>query len=158
MTIAKFQTLSKAETALNKATKAIKAKDFLALFLPLFKKFPLFQAVTWVQYTPRFNDGDPCRFRMGDITPLVGSDPDSPGGQSVDLDEYDDQALMDMSHSELDGLYDQKAIDAIPEFEDEFWKAAGMISEDLSLAVFGDSVQVVITRSGVRSDDYDCGY
>ena len=37
-------------------------KDFPALLAPLFEKYPGVKNVRWTQYTPYFNDGDPCEF------------------------------------------------------------------------------------------------
>ncbi len=34
----------------------------------LFEEYPFLGAIAWAQYTPYFNDGDPCVFSTGEIT------------------------------------------------------------------------------------------
>lgn len=43
----------------------IKIKTSIAEFL---KKYPMIESVSWPQYTPGFNDGDPCYFTVGTPT------------------------------------------------------------------------------------------
>lgn len=46
-----------------------KAKTALSLeFKNFFKKYPEIEAIKWSQYTPYFNDGEPCEFGVGDVT------------------------------------------------------------------------------------------
>lgn len=35
-------------------------------FSTLFDKYPTLEAIRWEQYTPYFNDGDPCEFSVGE--------------------------------------------------------------------------------------------
>lgn len=45
----------------------VKIKDqFFNTFKQLFEKNPTVNLVYWSQYTPYFNDGDPCRFNVQD--------------------------------------------------------------------------------------------
>lgn len=39
-----------------------------------FEENPRLRAICWTQYTPYFNDGEPCEFRMGEINALVLDD------------------------------------------------------------------------------------
>lgn len=40
-------------------------------FKEIFEEYPELHGFRWTQYTPSFNDGDPCEFTVGDIDVLV---------------------------------------------------------------------------------------
>lgn len=42
-------------------------KSFPEMFTELFANFPEIKRISWVQYTPYFNDGEPCTFSVGKI-------------------------------------------------------------------------------------------
>ena len=97
-------------------------------------------AVSWVQYTPGFNDGDPCTFTCQADYLQTQTGPDE------DWDEGTDNLPSETDNS-LNKL--QAAVNEVP---DDFYEAA-----------FGDGVRVILTfgpRGGltVETDDYDCGY
>jgi hypothetical protein len=61
-------------------------------FKELFDKHPRLESVTWVQYTPYFNDGDPCYFSVHDFDASI-SEPEEtetsegPGDEEEEEDE-----------------------------------------------------------------------
>lgn len=38
----------------------------------VFEELPWLEALRWEQYTPYFNDGDPCNFMVGEFTLILG--------------------------------------------------------------------------------------
>lgn len=60
----------KAEEALSKAREEAMAparKALLEDFKAAFERAPEVLAYRWTQYTPYFNDGEPCEFRVNDL-------------------------------------------------------------------------------------------
>ena len=47
-----------------------------ALFKAFFAQYPEVTAVGWTQYTPHFNDGDPCVFRVHEFYATTKTDMD----------------------------------------------------------------------------------
>ena len=97
----------------------------------LFTQFPDLQGVRWTQYTPYFNDGDPCYFRYGWMEAKVQQDED-----------YEDTYSLRESHPEM--------MKAVNEFE-------GMISglDDALEVIFGDHAMVTVTRDEITVEEYD---
>lgn len=58
-----------------------KAKKVLneSVFPDFFKKHPEVTAIYWAQYTPYFNDGDPCVFSVGEVCVTNSKDMDEDG-------------------------------------------------------------------------------
>ena len=124
---------SKAEFS-DKAQEAMRTafKDF-------FDVNPNIEMIAWTQYTPFFNDGDPCVFRVADMYfSLVG--------EKIDLVGYLDDSGM---HSE----YDDK-VDEAKTFK-KFVQEIGTIPDEIFLDAFGDHVRVAATRKGFDTEDYD---
>lgn len=105
------------------------------------KKFfldnPEVELITWRQYIPSWNDGDPCYFHIAE-----------PAVKFVDDEDFDDGDCQgnywDFPKEKLEVVKD--LIDAINEEE---W---------LMQALFGDNARVTLTKDGMTSEDYDCGW
>jgi hypothetical protein len=117
------------------------AKQILAPGLQQFmKEHPEVKAIGWTQYTPYFNDGDPCEFSVGEIFASIA-------------DERDDSLYGDGWVE----LYSK------PEegFSAETWTALIELNKTLSgsdeelLAAFGDHVKVIVTHEGVEVEEFD---
>lgn len=57
-------------------------------FKDFFVANPQIESIYWTQYTPYFNDGDICRFRINDFEaePADGYDPDVAQDKTIDLE------------------------------------------------------------------------
>lgn len=97
-------------------------------FKEVFDKHPSIESIYWTQYTPYFNDGDPCYFRMG---------------------EYEVEYLEDEEDEAIKNDDQNKVIDDINAIFD-----AG---DDIFEAIFGDHKRITVTREGiaVRRHDHD---
>lgn len=117
---------------------------------------PTIKAFGWTQYTPYFNDGEPCEFGVG--TPwFVGAD------EEVDLDEVDtynhELSSWGDGHPSLgkrtrDGTYtgsNEASYDRAKALSDAL--EAGEF-EDVLLEAFGDHAAVRVTRDGITVDEY----
>jgi len=113
------------------------------LFKELFDKHPQLQSVTWRQYTPYFNDGDPCYFRVGEFeTDFDGEEADEDEDEEVD----ETTGPLDIVTEEV---IDYDAInEAVGELE-------GLLPEDVLEYVFGDHVTITATREGFEVSEYE---
>jgi len=112
-------------------------------FKDIFDKFPELEMIWWTQYTPYFNDGDTCVFRVHDFY-AVFPDPASPDDEVDYNDDYNDSWSLKSSKDPRKKEIGQ----AIDELESE-------LPRDVMLSVFGDHVKVVATRKGFAIHDQD---
>ncbi len=100
---------------------------------------PEAEALVWRQYTPYFNDGDPCTFRMGDVYVKIK-------GVAEDVTDYDDGAVSSYS-VERRGF--KKMADDLSALEKELHE-----SKDALEAAFGDHAKIVATSEAVTVEEY----
>ncbi len=142
----------KAKEALEAAKETMRqtAKDaFTEQSKPLFEKYPSILSISWAQYTPHFNDGDPCTFGCHNDYPSVKfanqpdaeDDDDSRWGNEVG--SWDIQRDREAGRTEL---ADTKQ--AILDFAKAF-------TDDTYEEMFGDGVRVIVTADGVDTEEYD---
>lgn len=129
------------EEATEEARKVL--KPALETFM---QEHPDVLAIGWVQYTPYFNDGEPCEFSVGDLHAFPKSKEDE---GSVDDSFYEKPWVYCYGSGKETG------------FSPETWGALVDLRrtlqscEDELEAVFGDSVKVTVTASGVDIEFYD---
>lgn len=146
---------------------------FTEIFSGLFVKYPDLLGVRWTQYTPHFNDGDACEFGVHELCikhkGVKGDcdEDDDDFGWTWDLpsdyafdrkwlkEEYDSEKYVTRRKEEsasfssedayLEFIKDLKAVNA---------EVQG-IPEDVMEDLFGDHVQVTVTREGMEVEGYD---
>ena len=64
---APIQNVIEKTKALEEEIKTVGKDSMKELFVEFFKQFPDVKALRWTQYTPQFNDGEPCVFNVNDI-------------------------------------------------------------------------------------------
>jgi TRAP-type C4-dicarboxylate transport system substrate-binding protein len=116
-------------------------KDFPALLAPLFEKYPSVKNVRWTQYTPYFNDGDPCEFSTN------ASWADLNYNNNEDEDDEDDDDTEKVEAEEIE----------VPEeAEDEFREVLSSIDDSFYKDLFGDHVEVTVLRDGtINIEEYE---
>lgn len=135
------QAVEKIEQARAEATK--QAKETLGPALQQFlKDNPEVKSVAWSQYTPYFNDGEPCVFRIQGIYFMKIELEDF----NFDVLEGDEQIR---TWRKEDGV-SESTYNACVELE----KMLGGAEEVLE-AVFGDHVYVIVTNKGVDVQEYE---
>lgn len=117
-----------------------KAKSAVgALFKAFFAAHPNVGALKWTQYTPHFNDGEACEFRVNnDFDVLLGK------YVSDDDDDDDDANEFIESYSVNDG----PTKEAIRSLE-------RAVNEDVFLSAFGDHAKVIATPEGFHVTEYN---
>lgn len=115
-------------------------------FKDVFNRVPNLMAVKWTQYTPYFNDGEECTFRIGDVYFKLEDSKEDSG-------DYEDGFESTWS---LDRRTENKVkkedIEAMSELE-ELIGAEAM--EDVLRALFDDHVEVTYTDGEFTADEYD---
>lgn len=95
----------------------------------IFKKYPNLDSFSWTQYTPHFNDGDPCNFRVNESLYLNG------------ISQYD----------ENDEAY-AKITDDIDTLLDELYDLITSVDED-SMEMYGEG-KITVSKDGRIVCDY----
>lgn len=132
-------------------------KEGKEIFKSIFKDFitthPDISELRWKQYTPYFNDGDPCEFRLTDLAINFNYDalpfyiredslPDSPEAYEDIKDDYDGGMSY---YSLIDG-----------EFKNNFRELESYMHKNMTIleSIFGNDVQIVVTKDGIDISDY----
>lgn len=149
-----FEELRSRKKELEQQFKLLSEQFFAANTKELFTKHGTVQSISWRQYTPYFNDGDTCTFRVCtdeiDITYKIGNlEPhteDFVGTWAIQ--KYLQTGLGWDGKPHTPTLAEWAASDFVPflgEFEDE-----------LMLSMFGDHVRVTVHRDGrTEVDSYE---
>lgn len=130
----------------------------------VFEKNPAVTAIIWTQYTPYFNDGDPCVFRVHDPYFTNANEEQMEDISSWGEYEGEDQAVFSEGAWILTSDSDYAAerrkgmdlqgcdFESLSAF-DKMLQSSEM--EDVMLSMFGDHVRVVATRDGFDVEDHD---
>lgn len=141
---------------------------FGEIFLPILTKYPQLQAITWTQYTPHFNDGEPCEFNVGDLYFCVAGIHDVEDNHY----EWEECKVNDYYFDPSDSSYEkdwvrekrEKYLVAFGDLEkvNEFRKdwddvrtAFNDIPQDVMRDLFNDHAQVTVNRAGLTAEEYD---
>lgn len=125
-------------------------KSFFNEFIKnVFLEFPELVLISWAQYTPYFNDGDPCIFRVHDAKISFNA---YSSDDELDTDEY-------IEHEEL--FYPVFDNWSIPEEKTKYKKLLtdidNMLSEVSSYLqdIFGDHAEVLAFKDKIVVTEYD---
>lgn len=125
--------------------KAILKKSFSAFF----EAVPSIKAIPWTQYTPYFNDGEPCEFGVRDmwvLSELSYSDWQEEGGSYAE--EYD------VVNTYCDDKYKNELTKEQKKLANDFIKNISKLSDDIYEDMFGDHVYVIATKDGFEIEEY----
>lgn len=116
-------------------------------------------AFGWRQYTPYFNDGEPCEFGMGELSILGRADMEDAPEDEYELANWfsendvwyggTESFRPWSSNSRLREPRYKEASDAI----EALYKVLSY--NDLAKEVFGDHVSVLFKESGIEVEEYD---
>lgn len=108
-------------------------------------------AFGWRQYTPYFNDGEPCVFGAHRFwVKLVGQTKPDADNEYLDDDEDDIESLELWGRDDLaEGTPLGDKAHAVEDAID------GGAFDDVLLDLFGDHANITVTRTGITVDYYD---
>lgn len=121
-----FAPFLKAKAELDAKIKAEGMIAAKAFFKEYFDKNPGIYGIMWAQYTPYFNDGDPCVFSIGSIATFSSKE------------EFEDDP--DIYEHECYGKEPATSLNQI---------------EDILKVIFGDHAQVKVTRENIEVEEYN---
>lgn len=117
------------------------------MFKEFFEHVPVVKKISWTQYTPYFNDGDPCVFRVyGPEFLSIWADGDH-NDFDGDIDGEDGEFYgEDVAHQEEVNIY-----------KDRIQGLNSLInsSEEFFLELFGDGSAVTVSRDGITVEEYE---
>jgi hypothetical protein len=136
-----------------------KAKAALSeTFHTFFTEFPEVSHVHWTQYTPHFNDGDPCTFSVHDVfTHLTNEGRLSFGLDPIDEDDDEEDYCEGDLYDIFSGYGDERKY--ISPRAKEVCEAASALDkgvrglEQFMEGIYGDGVQVTMYRDGTSEID-----
>ena len=156
----KFAILREKQEEIKKMKKEMleaSNKIFTELTKTIFEDHPKVKSFGWSQYTPYFNDGDPCTFSTNTDYIYIN-------GDCVDDSEWINETIITNygtwnrekkvyeGRTEVPNLnYDSelaKANDEIKEFLRNF-------DNDFFMSQFGDHAEITVTAEGVSVDEYE---
>lgn len=134
-------------------------------FEPLVKALlddPFVVEFGWHQYTPYFNDGDPCVFGAGELWVRTQDDTDD-----EDEDYYDrhESLTLGYKHPTLGGTvgyaWRGEEVKYVGNHEELWSKAKKLDSaiqgghfDNVLLELFGDHAEIIVRRTGISVDEY----
>lgn len=147
-------------------------KDFFPLVKTIFEKLPeTFRTIGWTQYSPYFNDGDECVFSVNAsldygirINQSCIEDEEETGFCEIDVYTLQKYVNNDGSYEDWISKYPEYELgenitsEIINQFSamKEFSDLISSINEDILEDLFGNHVEVIITREGeVYTEEYE---
>jgi len=137
------------------------AKEIMKELKAFVKNNPLIEGFKWHQYTPHFNDGAPCKFSVWG--PYIKF---NESFHKVDLDnhymsgymnasEYGD--LGDKFFESKEDILNYKEINELKKSVNSALELFAYLSQMESelREMFGDGVEVIVTKDGVEVENYD---
>jgi len=140
-----FEGLKAANEKIASARKdlaAVAANELKAGFAEVLAKYPDILEIRWTQYTPSFNDGDPCEFGVHDYYVKLAS-LCTDENRDNELEEYpddDDRYASSYGIEVVTMKSDVKSLFSIP-------------GEDAYESAFGDHAEIVATREGFTVEE-----
>jgi len=138
------------------------------IFTAFFEKNPQFKAISWTQYIPSFNDGDPCTFTISEpfVTTSDAASLDSSDWEYSTPEEEDDWDYAETFTAEEKWLWDEPKVDGQvqripnPDINQDLKDIVSFINnnEDLMEKLFGSYCRIIVTPEKILVEEYDCGY
>lgn len=133
-------------------------KGFRDSIQQIFDEFEFLGAIKWTQWTPYFNDGDPCEFSVGtptlytikDAKSILKSEEDLEDDEDEDYDEDDNGSEF---QSKLDAFYSwqKPGENADPRYVEAYesvHKLFSALDDSFFEKTFDNHVTVIIPREG----------
>jgi hypothetical protein len=146
MDVKEFQ---ETKTRLNEKIKAFQevmlkeGKDlFRQMSQTLFEENPNLGKFGWKQYTPYYNDGDECVFSAYSDYPIIKLISDTHADDGY-RDDFDEEQWFTEEETTPEAIAWKNVKKFLEQFSDEDFKL-----------LFGDHVEVVVTRDGVEVNEY----
>jgi hypothetical protein len=135
----------------------------------------LIHSFGWTQYTPYFNDGEPCEFDVNEVWFKTVHDA-KPKANEDDEEDYEDRDRFNVMYGthptlgrrdyEWNNTHDGQRLKVWKDYEgqhEQTWMNCYALAEaigteafdDVLLEAFGDHAEIEITRDGIKVDTYE---
>lgn len=153
---------SKAEIKRIKTELNKKLKDYFhGMAKELFQAYPELKSFGWTQYTPFFNDGEPCVFSSNHDYPTINGNDENSGNNEqeegvIDIVSDSEETRCDSSTdwkyvpNETYNPYYGEIVTTLKEF-------LNLFDDDDMKGLFDNHVTVTITEEGSFTEEYDHG-
>lgn len=122
-------------------------EELKKVFASFFEEFPQVKTIHWTQYTPYFNDGDECVFRIGELW-FTTTEHTELNEREYAYGEGDDGLINDWSAK----IEDEKLNSAINTMSSLL---CGDVMECVLKGTYGDHVWVKIHKDGSDVEDFE---
>ena len=142
-----------AEMAELKASYQKRGQEIFKLaFKEFFEANPEVNVVGWRQYTPYFNDGEPCEFSTTASYAFISNAKDY---ENINYSEYEgkDEGIW-INDYDYGDLNEELIPESVLANAEALRGLLSKIDDDVFLDMFGDHVQVFATRDGFDVQDY----
>jgi SepF-like predicted cell division protein (DUF552 family) len=117
--------------------------DIKDVFNEMFVLNPKLQSFSWTQYTPYFNDGDECIFRVNGYLDV----------------EYDNVEYTELGKWNADKAISTNEVyyETTPEVAKVVYPILQLlenIDDDVFKTIFGDHVKIIVTPNGIDIEEY----
>ena len=133
--------------AVRKKIEETAKSAFKDVSAELFAENPDLISFGWKQRTPYFNDGDECVFSALTDEPAVSFKAD---GLTVEVAFYGEDMRVNGQEHESEAYYKE-----YQRYAKEVTKFLGIFEDDDLKAIFGDHVEVTVTRNGSTTEEYN---
>jgi hypothetical protein len=153
--------LKKEEKALG-AKKREVVSELLTSLKNIIRSCEMVDSVRWNQYTPYFNDGEPCYFSVSNLE-YKFSDKFSVGAIDKEGSDVEDEYVYEWHLKEFfnknKDILNYEALDQAQKACDEMGNIHShlMSLEDALREEFGDHSQITLSKTGVEINHYEHG-
>jgi hypothetical protein len=161
---AKVKEFEKKQKELKKTEKGL-ATDVVITLKDIIQGSSHIEAMRWHQYTPGFNDGDPCEFTISDLEIKFSEEYTNQEKGPCEDEEEDSEGWIDCYA--IEGFFKAR-VDVINHKEvallEQQYEALATLHGTLTSmegelqSRFGDNMEITVTKKGIETEDYDCGY
>lgn len=133
--------------------------SFKDMFIPFLEKYPEIKRLSWTQYTPYFNDGEPCVFSVGDLFGFLDIEDECDYEGSLPIYDWYFNEEKDYQKKFMDQMREMfGSVEKVKELSNDFkslQKAFNKIPEDIMEQIFGDHAKIIVTKDGLDVEEYD---
>lgn len=141
------------------------ASYFNYIFDDFFSLNPEVEKISWTQYTPYFNDGDPCVFRVGELVAVLFGDTqaDCYEGSIMDLSNWlreraeEAQWAKDLVEQYYKNVSLAGSEQRLQQVRDNVLKLEDEIQsfDEWLQVIYGDHAQIIVTKDETRVEEFD---
>jgi len=151
--LSRIESLRKELSSLEKTS----AKDIMDMLKETMVQHPLLAGIRWQQYTPGFNDGEPCTFGVhGPYFKFHESLGEDKAGYNDDgwVDDYEiNKEFFEKKKDILNFETIAELKNTVEAVQVVYGKLSNM--ETALEAMFGDGYEITVTATGVEAESYD---